>query len=125
MKYTVMTIVLVIAGTLVLAQSELAARRERQHSLVLQQHALKVRRELAGLGVEELIRRSHNCEDLKASAEPPNYDAIYCAEVARAIDAIPLRLAPVRPSPRVPLPSSRAARTSARVARAVLSEVAG
>jgi hypothetical protein len=88
-KTTIAVMVLVFVVAVVLGDGYLKTRRADQH-------ALKLKASVSSLSIQELARRTQECDSSQLLSAPVKHDAAYCAEVMRAIDDRPLEIVDIR-----------------------------
>jgi hypothetical protein len=88
MKYNVALSVLVVLGALALGGSYLKTSRDRQAALTL-------RANVSALNLQQLAISRRECDP----GQLVTHSAAYCAEIARALDAMPLQAVDMRVRP--------------------------
>jgi len=91
MKYKVAMVALMILVAIVIGDGYLRSRRAD-----LSTSALKAT--VTAMSIQQLARASEECDSAQSPGGRVKYDAAYCAEVFRAIEAGPLEI--VQSSPR-------------------------
>jgi hypothetical protein len=84
MKFTVAIILSVILGAIVIGDGYVKTRRAEQN-------AVMVKTGLSAMSIQELSRRSEECDQSLGRGQPVKHDAANCAEVWREIEARPLQ----------------------------------
>jgi hypothetical protein len=92
MRYKATVVAVMIAAALFLGDGYLRMRQADHKTSVL-------RSNISAMSIQQLARASQECDSAQSPAGHAKYDAIYCAEVYRVIEAEPLQIVTVPPSP--------------------------
>ena len=88
MKFTIAAIVSMILCAIVIGDGYIKSRRAKQN-------AVTVSSSLATMSIQELSRRSEECDQSQGRGQPGKHDADFCAQVWREIEARPLEVVDV------------------------------
>jgi hypothetical protein len=90
LKYKLVVVAVVILAVIVVGDGYLRTRRADQK-------ASGLKSAVSAMSIQQLARASEECDSAQSPGAPAKYDAGYCEEVFRAIEAQPLQL--VQPPP--------------------------
>lgn len=90
MKYNIAMILLVLLGTVVIADGYIRSSHDKQN-------LLRVRTTVSAMSPQKLAAGISNCDPVRSSGEHPKYKSTLCSEISRALDEQQLELVVVRP----------------------------